>query len=203
MLNSQNYMWHWPNHLWTFGNHYYTQKGYCILNNKHLPLHSDLLRSNSLIVDTYSVILWNLQTISYRWPSLTIEDDSLSNKPLSTKHHNTTNFTDKELPLLNDTPRLNKTFYRSLSAALALGLFCVYWVIFRHDFSLGSSFHKVMYESNIHGNRFHKWPLHFLVGLSKSRCGGALMECWSGNHQLLGSLLSAFFFHSFLAVISE
>ena len=74
------------------------KKGYCILNNKHLPLHSDLLRSNSLIVDTYSVILWNLQTISYRWPSLTIEDDSLSNKPLSTKHHNTTNLLISNFP---------------------------------------------------------------------------------------------------------
>ena len=74
------------------------KKGYCILNNKHLPLHSNLLRSNSQIFDTYSVILWNVQVISYRWPSLTIEDDSLSNIPTSTKHCNTTNLLISNFP---------------------------------------------------------------------------------------------------------
>ena len=31
-----------------------------------------------------------------------------------------------------------------------------YWVIFRHDFSLGSNFHKVPHESNIPKTDFHK-----------------------------------------------
>ena len=34
-----------------------------------------------------------------------------------------------------------------------------YWVIFRHDFSLGSNFHKVPFELNIHGTDFRKYLL--------------------------------------------
>ena len=69
----------------SFGIH--TKKGYCILNDKHLPLHSNLLRSISHTFDTFWAIMWNLPTISYRWSSLAIEDDCLSNKLMTKKHY--------------------------------------------------------------------------------------------------------------------
>ena len=93
-----------------------------ILNDKHLPLHSDLLRSISHIFDTYRAIIWKWPMISYRWPSLTIENDGLWNNPLTTKHYFTTNLLISIFPCIT-------TFYRQtwpFIAALALGFFCVY-----------------------------------------------------------------------------
>ena len=60
--------------------------------------------------------------ISYRWPSLTTEDDGVSNSPLTTKHYITTN-------LLISIFICITTFYRQtwpFIAALALDFFCVY-----------------------------------------------------------------------------
>ena len=47
-----------------------------------------------------------------------------------------------------------------LNVALADSPFGLYYrVIFRHDLSLGSNFHKVPYELKIHGADFHKYIL--------------------------------------------
>ena len=54
------------------------------------------------------------------------EYDSLSNKMMTTNHHNYQKFTDKQLTLLNNIVSSNMAFYCSFSAALALGRFlCV------------------------------------------------------------------------------
>ena len=52
-----------------------------------------------------------------------------------------------------------------------------YWAIFRHDFSLGSNFHKVPYELNIHGADYHKYILYFIIN-TQSKSGGAVV-LWS------------------------
>ena len=52
---------------------------------------------------------------------------------------------------------LNIYDYATYYVALADSPFDLYyWVIFRHDFSLGSNFHKVPFELIIHGTDFHQ-----------------------------------------------
>ena len=50
--------------------------------------------------------------------------------------------------------------------------------LFLDDIRLGSNFHEVSYELNIHGTDLHKSTLYFF-SLCHRRCGGAVVERWS------------------------
>ena len=58
---------------------------------KRQPTSPTQGRSFSHISATYWAIIWNWPIITYRWPGLTIENDCLSNKLMTTKHYITNN----------------------------------------------------------------------------------------------------------------
>ena len=76
------------------GQHIHTKEPVGVLTTSVFPyihLKTCCAPFQILLIPTYWATIWNLPIISHRWPSLMIEDDSLSNKLLTTKHCTTNN----------------------------------------------------------------------------------------------------------------
>ena len=98
---------------------YTHKKGYCILNDKQLPLHNDLLRSILHIFDdTHWAMMWNWSTISHCWYSSKIEPREWYYLWLQTIIWPIIYWL--ATSLLNEIPALNMATYRSFSKVLAL-----------------------------------------------------------------------------------